>query len=689
MKKSRKILSMMITILFCISLFATTVSAASRPSMFPEEYEYNVTQGETVNIKFTIFHEFKSEEAHIRVHKGDGNGSIVASSDRKFSNYSNPMTEYTVNWDTDDIEPGKYVVEYWVSFYTMYEWHEPPSHNNHLLTINVKAAPCKNGHNFDGGKVTKAPTCKATGVNTKTCTVCGAKETSSIPKTEHQWDGGTIKVASSSTTAGNKVYTCKVCKETKTEGIPAKFNDVDSNGYYAPAIDWAFDKGVTSGTTDNTFSPNDECTRGQVLTFLWRAMGSPNPKTSENPFNDVNSNQYYYKAILWGVEQGITGGTSPTTFSPEETCSYAHILTFIWRSQGKPDSTGKGEWYEDALTWSSDNGILEETNATSSIESSCPRKDVVTYLYRILDEEGSKTLQHKFGEWKITKEATCSSEGSKTRTCTECKEKQTKTIPMTEHSLGKANCTTPSKCAKCGAEVGSAKGHSWTDATCLKAKTCSVCGTTEGNALGHTTKNGTCGRCNEYISTPIEYSGHGNDVITNVEVPYGLYKVIMTNSGKEHFSVVTYDENGNYGDLLANDSGSSFYGEALYREGEIKATKNWSFEVDSESNWTIKIVPIAEQITSNIKGTKSKVTGFFSGTGFCSVAMTNSGTEHFSVIIYDDTGDYLDLLANDSGEPYNGKAAFKMESGKRYFLVIDSESNWTVDFGKGDSLTQY
>ncbi|MDY3304441.1 MAG: S-layer homology domain-containing protein [Clostridia bacterium] len=682
MKRSRKILSMLVNKLFCISLFATTVTAASQPDMYPEKYEYNVTQGETVKIKFKVFREFRSEKAHIRVHKGNGNGPIVASSDEIISSYS-AITEHTVNWDTDNIEPGKYVVEYWISFYTMYEWHEPPTHKNNRLTINVKADLCKNGHNYDSGKVTKAATCKATGVNTKTCTVCGKKETSSIPKTEHQWDGGTIKVASSSTSAGNKVYTCKVCKETKTEVIPARFNDVDSNGYYAPAIDWAFDKGVTSGTTDSTFSPNDECTRGQVLTFLWRAMGSPNPKTSENPFKDVNSSQYYYKAILWGVEQGITGGTSPTTFSPEETCSYAHILNFIWRSQGKPDSTGTGEWYEDALTWSSDNGVLEETNAISNIESSCPRKDVVTYLYRILDEEGGKALQHKFGEWKITKEATCTSEGSKTRTCTECKEKQTKTIPMTEHSLGNANCTTPSKCAKCGAEVGSAKGHSWADATCLKAKTCSVCGATEGNALGHTTNNGTCGRCKEYISEPIVFSGTGDKIITGINLSEGLYKVSMSYNGKSNFIVVPYDGDGDRQSSWANEIGS-YNGSTIFNE----SLTNGYIEVKASGTWTISINNITQTGTANLSGNGDCVSPFFElPKGAQVVKLNYDGDSNFIVVVYDNTGRRYSSLANEIGS-YSGETIFNYgDPSKKFCIEVVANGEWSVDFGTTNEKT--
>lgn len=333
--------------------------------------------------------------------------------------------------------------------------------------------------------------------------------------------------------------------------------------------------------------------------------------------------------------------------------------------------------------------------------------------------EGSK-LDHK---WK---EATC----TKPKTCSLCG--ATEGEPL-GHDVG-ISCTEKTTCKRCGATV-EPLGHDWKEATCTEAKTCARCGTIEGKPLGHdgaapvkenevaatctaagsyeevgyctrcheevsrvkktveplghTTDNGACTRCGATVVKPIMYSGHGKDVITGVDVPNGLYRVVMTNSGNEHFSVITYDENGEYGDLLANDSGSSFVGEAVYREAEIKETKGWSFEVDSKSDWTIKIEAISRQSTSNMKGYGSVITDFFTGQGLAAVKMTNSGKEHFSVIIYDSKGKYIDLLANDSGSSFSGKSAVKLDPSKQYFLAIDSESEWTVDFGFGDSVTEY
>lgn len=213
-------------------------------------------------------------------------------------------------------------------------------------------------------------------------------------------------------------------------------------------------------------------------------------------------------------------------------------------------------------------------------------------------------------------------------------------------------------------------------------------------SAGNTTITAKCGSktaaCTVAVkSKPIRYSGSGDDVITGVSVPAGIYRVIMTNSGTEHFSVVTYDSNGKYNDLLANDSGAPYAGEAIFREGSISATTNWSFEISSKSNWSIEISEVTDKATTNIRGTGSKVTGLISGDSFSAVSMTNSGREHFSVIIYNSTGKYEALLANDSGSPYSGKKTFNLKKGNEYFLVVDSESDWTIDFGLGDTLTTY
>ena len=172
------------------------------------------------------------------------------------------------------------------------------------------------------------------------------------------------------------------------------FGDVSESSYYYDPVLWAVQKGITNGTTPTTFSPYDPCTRGQIVTFLWRAFGSPEPEKDENPFTDVPENMYYYKAILWAVEQGITTGTSATTFSPEDTCTRGQVATFLWRACGKPEPQGSENpftdvpetvYYYEPILWAVENGITNGTgNGKFSPEDSCTRGQIVTFLYRAL-----------------------------------------------------------------------------------------------------------------------------------------------------------------------------------------------------------------------------------------------------------------------------------------------------------------
>ena len=171
------------------------------------------------------------------------------------------------------------------------------------------------------------------------------------------------------------------------------FTDVPSNEYYAPAVDWALNHKpqITDGTSDTTFSPDATCTRGQVVTFLWRAMGCAEPKSTKNPFSDVKKSDYFYKAVLWAVENGITDGTSDTTFSPEDPCTRAHVVTFLWRAEHKPDAGSRnpfndvasGQYYTAAVLWAVSEGITDGTSETAfSPEAPCTRGQIVTFLYR-------------------------------------------------------------------------------------------------------------------------------------------------------------------------------------------------------------------------------------------------------------------------------------------------------------------
>lgn len=154
------------------------------------------------------------------------------------------------------------------------------------------------------------------------------------------------------------------------------FTDVKNSDYFIDAVAWALDNGVTTGMSADTFGPELTCTRGQVVTFLWRASGKPEPQSKVNPFTDVAETDYFYTAVLWAVENGITNGTSQTEFSPNQTCSTAHIITFLYRSVNE----GANGWYEEAAKWADDNGLVAVTGLTVDPTTPCPRGAVVTFL---------------------------------------------------------------------------------------------------------------------------------------------------------------------------------------------------------------------------------------------------------------------------------------------------------------------
>ncbi len=169
-----------------------------------------------------------------------------------------------------------------------------------------------------------------------------------------------------------------------TEVIEPEFADVDPDAYYAQAVKWAVSLGITNGTSDTTFSPEMNVTRGQAVTFLWRAMGRPAPASSGNPFADVSSDAWYYDAVLWAVEQGITNGTGPAAFEPNDNVTRGQMITFLYRTMGEPGKTGEGPWYADAENWAGREGLLADTAVPYTTNGDCPRSDVVFYLWRAL-----------------------------------------------------------------------------------------------------------------------------------------------------------------------------------------------------------------------------------------------------------------------------------------------------------------
>lgn len=171
------------------------------------------------------------------------------------------------------------------------------------------------------------------------------------------------------------------------------FVDVPASAYYYDAVLWAAEQGITGGTDATHFSPDGVCTRAQAVTFLWRAAGSPAPSATAMPFTDVAADSYYYNAVLWAMENGITVGTSSTTFSPDLKCSRAHIMTFLWRSEKSPAAgsvnpftdVSADAYYADAVLWAVKESVTNGTSsATFSPDADCTRAQIVTFIWRTL-----------------------------------------------------------------------------------------------------------------------------------------------------------------------------------------------------------------------------------------------------------------------------------------------------------------
>lgn len=171
---------------------------------------------------------------------------------------------------------------------------------------------------------------------------------------------------------------------------PFPFGDVTQSAYYRDAVIWAVNNGITSGTSAFAFSPEMTPTRAQTVTFLWRAMGSPEPRMRENPFDDVAENDYFYKAVLWAMEKSVTSGTSETSFSPHEICSEAEVITFLWHALGRPGAltrsemaAGLGEhYYTDAASWADTHGLFAAAHTNFVPQREATRARIVVYLHQ-------------------------------------------------------------------------------------------------------------------------------------------------------------------------------------------------------------------------------------------------------------------------------------------------------------------
>ena len=231
------------------------------------------------------------------------------------------------------------------------------------------------GHDPQPARV-KAPTCTESGyTGDLICTRCGdmTQTGTTVAAAGHKFFGGV----------------CSVCGTKGAEAVP-EFDDVKPGAFYFDAVQWAVKNGITNGTWKNTFSPNDVCSRYQIVMFLWRAAGQPEAKVAVS-FADVKPGDIFYEAVQWAVERGITKGTDSTSFSPYAPCTRGQIVTFLYRSAGSPKVSGacnfsdvsSGSFCRDAVIWASTEGITNGTSAGRfSPNEGCTRAQVVTFLYR-------------------------------------------------------------------------------------------------------------------------------------------------------------------------------------------------------------------------------------------------------------------------------------------------------------------
>ena len=231
--------------------------------------------------------------------------------------------------------------------------------------------PCKK-HSYALSRTVPA-TCVEEGCEISFCTNCGLSWTKPLPidPNAHAWDG----------------TVCTLCGITRL----TPFDDVVPGQFYEVPVAWAVERGITNGISDSEFGSNSPCNRAQVVTFLWRAAGKPEPSSTVNPFVDVQKGSFYEKPVLWAVEMGITNGTDATHFGPNDTCNRASVVTFLWRAAGKPAASGSipfndvpaNSWYAAPVLWALEKGITNGISATEfGATASCNRAQVVTFLYR-------------------------------------------------------------------------------------------------------------------------------------------------------------------------------------------------------------------------------------------------------------------------------------------------------------------
>ncbi len=325
----------------------------------------------------------------------------------EMTNGPNSGWMYTVNGSHPDrglndwtLFSGDTVVWHYVNDYAyeVADWVNDPSypslgdgslHNQWLKAADVN--PSSSGGS--GGSSTTSDQTAANQVSSLISTIGTVTKDSGSKITAARSAYDKLTDAQKKLVSNYKVLTDAEAAYAKLNNSGLAFADVKESDYFYDAVKWAVEKAITNGTSATTFGPEEGCTRSQMVTFLWRAAGSPEPTSKTNPFTDVTEDAYYYKALLWAIENGITKGTTDTTFSPDETCTRGQMATFLYRNAKSPAVTGgtsftdvaADAYYSDAVAWAFQQGITKgATDTTFEPDETCTRGQMVTFLYRYL-----------------------------------------------------------------------------------------------------------------------------------------------------------------------------------------------------------------------------------------------------------------------------------------------------------------